>query len=303
MGCVFTKNISKEIVSKEIVSNEMVSNEMVSNKMISNEMGSNKMISNKMISNEMISKEMGSNQVVANGDVFCEQVCNIEKVNVRSDNKEIEMPDPDRIPDKALSLDRMFSLTGSTVIARVIGVHDGDTITCIIFCNNLYVKFKIRLAHIDTAEMNTRPKNDGEIKKVEQLILHSVKAKARLIDLITDGKISIDNVKRDKKYENLINDQIREMNCLVKIKITKYESKFGRQLGEIYRHNDMESKSFSSKSFSSKSFPSKSFPSKSFLLKSFNQILLDENLAIEYSGGTKLTLDEQIERFGLAHLV
>ena len=183
----------------------------------------------------------------------------------------------DKIPDSALSLDKMFSLAKTTILARIVEVYDGDTVTAIIFCNNLYVKFKIRLAHIDTCEkkINTSTFCNDCKQKAEKLMKHSIKAKARLIELLTNGKIVLDIKKIDSEYCNQINKNIKDMNCIVKMKITKYESKFGRQIGEIYSCTDTS------------------------LTNQFNMILLNEKLAYEYNGSTKLTMEEQIEILGL----
>jgi hypothetical protein len=172
----------------------------------------------------------------------------------------------------------MFSLDKTTVVyARIVEVYDGDTVTAIIFCNNLYVKFKIRLAHIDTCEkkINTSTFCNDCKQKAEKLMKHSIKAKARLIELLTDGKIILDTKKIDEDYCKQINNKIKVMNCIVKIKITKYESKFGRQIGEIYHYND------------------------TLLSNQFNNILLNEKFAYKYDGSTKLTMEEQIEILGL----
>jgi len=212
-------------------------------------------------------------------DSKIDRIFNKETDNSKLDEMICEILDemPSNIPDSALSLDKIFSLAKTVVNARIVEVYDGDTITAIIFCNNLYVKFKIRLAHIDTCEkkINTSTFCNECKKKAEKLMNHSIKAKARLIELLTDGKILLDTKKTDENYCQQINNNIKDMNCIVKIKITKYESKFGRQIGEIYHYND------------------------TLLSNQFNNILLNEKFAYKYNGSTKLTMEEQIEILGL----
>ncbi len=69
----------------------------------------------------------------------------------------------------------MFSLRGMHQ-ARVVGVHDGDTLKCIIKLQDEFYTFNVRLDGIDTPEMTSKT---PEIKDM------AIKARNRLIELIT----------------------------------------------------------------------------------------------------------------------
>jgi len=176
-------------------------------------------------------------------------------------------------PKQAKTLDQIFDMKGNLVIGKVVKVYDGDTITCIINNKNQWIKYRIRLSDIDTCELKLNTKNiqSDELLHANQSIECGKMAKARLIELITDGRIVYDTLNKDRSYPNTIDQLINDLNIFVKIKIEKYESKFGRQLGWIYRTDDQNQ------------------------TISFNQILLDEHYAYPYNGGTKLTILEQLK--------
>ena len=196
----------------------------------------------------------------------------IISVESNTDSKQQESFELKSYPNQAKSLDQIFDMKGQIVVGKVVKIYDGDTITCIIHNMGQWIKYKIRLSEIDTCEikLNTKNMSSDEAVYAEQSIIFSRKAKARLIELVTDGRIQYDVNNNDRTYPNTIDQQLNDMNVFVKIKIEKYESKYGRQLGWIYGAMDP------------------------VCTLSFNQILMDDRLAYPYNGGTKLTIRQQL---------
>ena len=137
-------------------------------------------------------------------------------------------------------------------IGRVVDVYDGDTCTIIFKFRNVYTKFKVRLNGIDTPEISTK---EEEQKKNANL------AKHKLLELVTNIDSKTFENKSKKEIKNLLNSYVYLIN------LTIYKTdKYGRLLGDLY-----------------------SYPIKNNI--SFSQILINENLAFIYNGGTKnLTL-------------
>lgn len=69
-----------------------------------------------------------------------------------------------------------FSLRG-THRARIVGVHDGDTVKCVIGFNGDFYTFSVRVYGIDTPEMTSK---DPSVKAM------AIRARNRLIELVTD---------------------------------------------------------------------------------------------------------------------
>lgn len=107
-----------------------------------------------------------------------------------------------------------FSLKNTECYARVVQIHDGDTLTAIIPVFGSYYKFSIRLNGIDTCEIKS--KNE----KTQKL---SVDARNRLINLITDRHAS--NIGDVKKY--LLDNVV-----LVFVKCNDFD-KYGRVLATV----------------------------------------------------------------------
>ena len=102
----------------------------------------------------------------------------------------------------------IFSLKGLKTYARVISIHDGDTLTAVFPLHDKYWKFTIRLKGIDTCEMKSK---NTQIKHLAD------KARDRLVSLIT-GKSRYD-------FENQV--------CLVHLSCHEFD-KYGRLLCDIY---------------------------------------------------------------------
>lgn len=119
-----------------------------------------------------------------------------------------------------------FHLRGYECWAKIVKIYDGDTCTAVLFLNGKPMKFRVRLAGIDTAE-----KKSEDAMEIDW----ANKAIDRLNELIGDG--------------------------LIYLKCHRWD-KYGRLLGSLY-HDDQSDE------------------------MSFNQILLNEDLAYEYHGGTR----------------
>lgn len=110
-----------------------------------------------------------------------------------------------------------FSLQG-THTARVVSVHDGDTLTCVIPFETTFYKFSVRLDGIDTAEMTSKT----ELLKIKALL-----ARSRLFKLITETNIdTVEWKKRD------FDDYFLKHYTTVQLECTEMD-KYGRVLANI----------------------------------------------------------------------
>jgi endonuclease YncB( thermonuclease family) len=162
---------------------------------------------------------------------------------------------------KTFSNTTTLTLQNYYTLARVVDIYDADTIICIIYIFNDFYKFNIRLGGIDTCEM----KSHNEVLKQ-----HAYVARNRLFALITG--ITINNTFTRIQLREILNTN----NYVIKILCDKFD-KYGRLLGYIYNMNTHNND----------------------VINSYNQILVKEKLAYEYSGKTKLTDKEQIKLLGL----
>lgn len=117
-----------------------------------------------------------------------------------------------------------FSLQGSHT-GRVVSIHDGDTITCIIEFEDSFYKFPIRLNGIDTCEMTSK---DPSLRSKAFMARH------RLFQLLTrDTKMDTLGW-RKKEFDNYFqnNYTIAELDC-------KEMDKYGRVLANIENYGDV----------------------------------------------------------------
>ena len=147
--------------------------------------------------------------------------------------------------------------------ARVVNIYDGDTCTITFKVGDMFYKHNIRLNGIDTCEI--RSKNEANKQKAQL-------AKHRLIELVTQTSGRDTNLTKKQLLE-ILNNQV----YLVYIKVICLD-KYGRLLCDMY--SSLPSNLASSSELASG--------------KSFSDILLAENLAYAYGGGTKLAEAEQL---------
>lgn len=153
-----------------------------------------------------------------------------------------------------------FSLNGINTHGRLVDIYDGDTLKIVLPVMGQYFKFDIRLKGIDTCEIkshNIENKNKG------------LEARKRVCTMVEEYWGNCENSKLDTKKE--IKDYLKEIVCIVFVKCYEFD-KYGRLLADVYiDYNNMNRQSIS-------------------------EILLSENLAYSYEGGTKLTEEEQLKR-------
>ena len=148
----------------------------------------------------------------------------------------------------------LFTLNNIKTIGKVVDVYDGDTCKIIFVYNNGLHKFTCRLIGIDTPEMKPSLKNTNR----DCEILNAYKCRNRLVQLVSDCSCPIENTLNKKEFNTLIDCNTKIINILC------HEfDKYGRLLVSLYNLDDME------------------------LKQSFNQILIDEQYAKSYTGGTK----------------
>lgn len=146
-----------------------------------------------------------------------------------------------------------FSLCGQTLKGKVVEMYDADTCKIVIPLNNSFSKFTCRLNGIDTPEM--KPKKEKPNRDVE--ILWAKKARRELLKMVCpDGK-NVDNL--DIKKEDIIKD-LEQNRKLVTMKCMEFD-KYGRLLVELYVDGNE---------------------------KSLNKILVEKEMAVDYTGGTKI---------------
>lgn len=116
-----------------------------------------------------------------------------------------------------------FSLQGTHTV-RVVSIHDGDTITCVIPFETSFYKFSIRLAGIDTCEMTSK----NNLARAKAFL-----ARGRLFQLITDTNIdTLEWRKRD------FDDYFAKYYTTITLECTEMD-KYGRVLANISNFADI----------------------------------------------------------------
>lgn len=172
-----------------------------------------------------------------------EQVC-------ASDNVALEL-----YKEQTYSKCSWFSYEGWEGWARVVDVHDGDTITTVFTLDDgkSFFKHRLRLDGIDTYEMTS---------KNEDLKQKAVRGRNRLIQLITMSDSGVDVTREYTRKEILALFNGNDVH-LVWIKCGPFD-KYGRILCKVFKNNvDAENGN------------------------DMASVLLRENLAYQYSGGHK----------------
>ena len=146
-----------------------------------------------------------------------------------------------------------FTLCGISAYCKVVDIYDADTFRVIFFKNETskeLMKIKVRGAGYNSPEMyplKSHHNRDVEMKKARL-------ARNRLLELVCDVKIDVENTNYSKSDIEKILDENKK---IVFITFHKFD-KYGRVLGTLYDNkNDVIS---------------------------INKILIDENHAVEYNG-------------------
>ena len=134
--------------------------------------------------------------------------------------------------------------------ARVVGVHDGDTMSCILNVNGSFARFNIRLTGIDSPEMTSR---DPALKAA------AIQVRDHVISHVTQKTYD------SRKMPHVTRTDICEYLCkevyMVNLHCGQFD-KYGRVLAEVF------------------------VPGSS---QSINNILIKEGHVNSYDGGHKLT--------------
>lgn len=156
------------------------------------------------------------------------------------------------------------ALEGTEAIARVVALHDGDSLTAVFDAFGDFYKIQVRLDGIDAPEMNSKTPANRRVAEM---------ARERLLDMIADsgggggggGGVRGTVESRGGNSEAFLDGDV----YLVRVQCGRCD-KYGRLLGRL------------SSAYSDALSPS------------FNDQLVDERLALRYSGGAKLTDAEQM---------
>jgi endonuclease YncB( thermonuclease family) len=132
----------------------------------------------------------------------------------------------------------LFSLASSEKKpARVVGVHDGDTLSCILMVGDRYSRFVVRLQGVDTPEITS---HDPVIKERATI------ARNFVIERVTGFPLPLDPKKKnEKEKEKWTRTDICKYLCekvyMVNLVCSEMD-KYGRLLAEVFV-NDSNSQS------------------------------------------------------------
>lgn len=153
-----------------------------------------------------------------------------------------------------------FTLCNLNFVGRLVDVIDGDSLSIILPIFNNYYKYNIRLNGIDTCEMKS--KNEETKKK-------ALKARISILNLVTNENYSENLTK--KEIKNILDKNI----ILVWVECLEFD-KYGRLLANVYHQFD---------NLNMKKLENSN---------SLSEYLLQNKLAYEYTGKTKLSEQDQI---------
>ena len=152
-----------------------------------------------------------------------------------------------------------FSLAGLETYGRLIALFDGDTCKVILPFGESYYKFATRLNGIDTPEMKSK---DSAAKALAR------RARDRHFELATGYSLTPSATEQQETAKKkFIKDYLEKNVIIVWVKCDELDL-YGRALVNIRKTKDSE--------------------------KTFSEILIEEKLAYEYHGATKLGEAEQV---------
>ena len=160
-----------------------------------------------------------------------------------------------------------FTLYNLNLIGRVVNIIDGDSLSIILPIFNNYYKYNIRLNGIDTCEMKS--KNEENKKK-------ALTARISILNLISNENYS------DTLTKHEIQEILDKHVILVWVECLNFD-KYGRLLANVYQLNNLSMTKLENS-------------------LSLSEYLLQNNLAYEYSGKTKLSEDEQLLYLNKEHV-
>ena len=150
----------------------------------------------------------------------------------------------------------LTSLNGMVTVGKIVEMYDGDTCKIVLVNqnHNQLEKYNCRLLGLDTPEM--KPPLSKENRMDE--IMNAHRCRNRLLQLVTDCSCDIDTKIAKKECIELLNANTK----IIRVKCFEFD-KYGRLLVELFPDNVSD--------------------------QSANQILVNENYAKMYDGGTKIT--------------
>lgn len=152
-----------------------------------------------------------------------------------------------------------FSLCNLNLIGRIVNIIDGDSLNIILPVFNNYYKFNIRLNGIDTCEIKS---------KIEDNKKKALKARISILNLLTNHNYPETLTKND------IKDILDKDVILVWVECLNFD-KYGRLLANVYQLDYLSMNKLKNTSLS--------------------EYLLQNKLAYEYTGKTKLSENDQLE--------
>jgi len=143
-----------------------------------------------------------------------------------------------------------FSLNGVKTVGKVVDIYDGDTCKIILVYKNELMRFNCRLVGLDTPEI--KPSKDKVNR--DQEIKNAHRCRNKLMQLTTSCNCEIEQQYTKKEIKNLLDTN----NKVITVLCHEFD-KYGRLLVELYYDST----------------------------KTANTILVEENFAKSYDGGTK----------------
>jgi endonuclease YncB( thermonuclease family) len=150
----------------------------------------------------------------------------------------------------------LSSLEGQSMLGKVVYVYDGDTVHIVFEINNKLTKYICRLAHIDSPEIV--PKNIADKNLRDKEIEAATKSRNYLIETVST--IKINNIITKQNCKDLLSTSKK----LIWVKCLEFD-KYGRLLVELYENR--------------------------YSMVSINKLMIDNNYAVPYEGGTKKVFD------------
>ena len=167
------------------------------------------------------------------------------------------------------------ALEGQHAIARIVSVHDGDTLTAVFDALGGFYKIHVRLDGIDAPEISSKTPANRHVAEL---------ARDRLVELIVDDPDRVAafraiDVKWPASSDALVKtgsniDRLLDEDVYVVRIQCGHSEKYGRLLGRL------------SSAYSDAMSPS------------FGDVLVEERLALPYHGGHKMTDEDQMRALG-----
>lgn len=152
-----------------------------------------------------------------------------------------------------------FTLCNLNTIGRLVDVIDGDSLSIVLPIFDNYYRYNVRLNGIDTCELKSKQE---ETKK------KALKARISILNLVTNNNYSEHLTK--KEIQNILDENI----ILLWVECLEFD-KYGRLLANVYQFDKLNMTKLENSN-------------------SFSEYLLQNKLAYEYTGKTKLSEQDQI---------